>query len=320
MAMLFGKKRRAADAELRRATRPSFESRGWRWEDAAPAPSIELQEAVLRMRRPGGRIWTVGMSELATGPTHGYDACAARIVGYEFVRTSGGTPLGRRAETNAVWLRLPSALPEIRFGDATLPRRDDYGIRLPVLPRMAAGPSERWSAEGFVPAFAADLLTPGFVAALEAAPERSSIVIRAGFAVCYGAPTLEIDVVDARLALLAALLAEVPQTAWGRADPLVAGTGVFPAYASDGARLSLDQRLVAPDWKGYGLQKVTWDQAPTAEATVPLRHGESGDTWVTPPVGSDGIAVGLKIGDVALTAAHAHHTIPTVAESLRAQS
>lgn len=320
--MLFGKKRREADAESRRATKPVFESRGWTWQDAAPPPQMELQEAVLRTKRPYGDIWTVGMSEVTSGNAHAYQATAARIVGYEFVRSQSGTPFGRRAETNAVWLRLPASLPELRLDDTTLPRRKDHGIRLPPLPRLAAGLSARWGVEGFVPAYAADVLSPTLCAALENAPERSSIVIRAGFAVCYGMHDLDVGTVDSRTHLLASVLGLIPEHAWGRADPLVAGTGVSPVGAPDGARLLLLARLTARDWQGYGLHKVPWQDAPTASSTVSLRHREAIDVWENKSNEPPGVHGRLSIGSLGaprFSSTARQRGIPTVAEWMRSQ-
>lgn len=315
--MLFGKKRRAAEAAERQTTRPTFESRGWRWEDAAPPPALEITEAALRARRGHRAIWPIGMSEVASGDAHGYAATAARLVGYEFATTNSGTPLGRRAETNVVWMSLPQVLPEIRFGDATLPDRDDTGVRLPPVPRSGAGPSARWSVEGFIPAFAGDLLTPAFIGALEAAPARTPVVIRAGVILTYGSETLSTDAVDARLALLATLLHHVPEAAWGRADALVSGTGVSPKDAPDGPALRLDERLVSRDWQGYGLQKVDWREAPTAEGSVMLKHRDAVDLWPTDAAASPGISAGIRLGGIPLTPTPSAHGIPTVAATVR---
>ncbi|NYD67792.1 hypothetical protein [Agromyces atrinae] len=299
--MLFGKRRRAAQARERQSTRETFVARGWRWEDAAPPPDMEISEAAMRARRGHRAIWPTGMSEVASGTAHGYAATAARLVGYEFTTTNTGTPLGRRVETNLVWLRLPQSLPEIRFGDATLPDRADAGVRLPPLDRSPAGPSERWSVEGFIPDFARDLLTPGFVAALETAPERTPVVIRDGVILTYGAESLDVAAVDARLDLLATLLGRVPADAWGRADALVAGTGVSPHMASDGPALRLDERIVERDWKGFGLQKVDWRETPTAQTAVVLKHREAMDVWPTTPDDAPGLSIDLQVGGIAIT-------------------
>lgn len=315
--MLFGQKRLEAEAATRQATRPVFDARGWTWQDAAPPPAIEITEAAMRARRSSD-IWPTGMSEVVSGQAHGYQAHAARLVGYEHTVGSGGNAWGELREVNLVWMQLPAALPEIRFGDGTLRRGKDYGIRLPwIPPQSPTWPSQRWSVEGFIPAFAHDLSTPGFVAALEAAPERCPVVIRAGFILCYGADTLDVATVDARLALLATLLQHVPEGCWGRADALVAGTGVFPQEQGDGARLRLDQRLIARDWKGYGLNKVDWRDTPTAEDTVYLKHGESHDVWDDDPPG-DGI-IGFSIGKTRILGSPTNHGIPTVASTLDPQ-
>ncbi|WP_243226560.1 hypothetical protein [Microbacterium sp. CIAB417] len=310
----FGKKRREADAAARRATRPVFEARGWKWEDATPPPALEIAEAAMRARRSQD-IWPTGMSEVVTGEAHGHQATAARLVGYEHNTGSGGNSWGERREVNLVWMRLPAALPEIRFGDTTLGRGKDYGIRLPWIPPMSPNwPSSRWSVEGFIPAFAIDLLTPGFRSALEVAPTRCPIVIRAGFILTYGSETLDVATVDARLALLASLVEQVPSSCWGRADALVAGTGVFPQELADGSGLRLEQRLVARDWKGYGLNKVDWRDTPTAEGTVTLKLGEAHDVWEnTPP--ADG-TIGIRIGKMRLLGTPTDRGIPTVASTL----
>ncbi|MEV7694598.1 hypothetical protein AB0N73_14835 [Microbacterium sp. NPDC089189] len=312
----FGKKRRQKDALDRAAVRPSFEAAGWRWEDATPPPALEIQEAALRVRPREGAIWPTGMSEVATGDAHGYPATAGRLVGYEYGTTNSGTKFGHRVETNVLWLRLPDVLPEIRFGDATLSRRDDHGVRLPPLPRPPFGPSARWSVEGFIPAFAADLLTPGFVSALETAPERTPVVIRAGHILTYGFPTHDLVAVQARAALLAALLQHVPAAAWGRADALVAGTGVSPRDAEDGPALRLDHRLIARDWKGQGLQKIDWRETPTAEYAVTLSHREAVDVWEGPSDAEPGLSIGLDVAGLPVTRARNVSGVPTVASTL----
>jgi hypothetical protein len=311
--VLSGKDRREAEAAARRGTRPVFEARGWQWQDAAPPPAIEITEAAMRTRRSQD-IWPTGMSEVVTGQAHGYQATAARLVGYERTTASGGNSWGELREVNLVWMQLPAALPEIRLGDDTLGRGEDYGIRLPPLSRTAAGPSARWSVEGFIPAFANDLLTPGFIAALEAAPARCPIVIRAGFILTYGAETLDVASVDARLAMLATLLHDVPAEAWGRVDPLVAGTGVFSQEVEDGDGLRLDQRLIARDWKGRGLSKVDWHDTATAEKTVYLKLGEAHDVWENPPP-ADG-TLGVFLGKKRLLGSPRDFGIPTVASTL----
>lgn len=313
--MLFGKRRRAAHALERQATRESFVARGWQWDDAAPPPAIEITEAALRALPRQRAIWPTGMSEVASGEAHGHDATAARLVGYEFTTTNSGTPVGRRIETNLVWLHLPQSLPEIRFSDTTLPARDDAGVRLPPLHHPHAGLTERWSVEGFIPDFADDLLTPDFVAALETAPERAPVVIRAGVILTYGAESLDVAVVDARLDLLATLLGRIPAGAWGRADALIAGTGVSPRTAPDGPQLRLEERLVARDWKGFGLHKVDWRETPTAETAVVLKHREAVDVWPTTPDDSPGVSVHLGVGGA--SGARSTHGIPTVASTLR---
>ncbi|WDG18467.1 hypothetical protein [Microbacterium sp. Clip185] len=324
----FGSRRREADAAARRATRPVFESRGWQWEDAAPPPSIEIAEAAFRATT-SDEIWPTGMSEVVTGQVNGREITAARLVGYVQNRGNLGNAWGDRYETNLVWMRLPASLPEIRFGDQTLRRRNDYGIKLtprrpndygiklpPIPPLGPVWPSTRWSVEGFIPAFAQDLLTPAFVAALEAAPERSPIVIRAGVILTYGAETLDVASVDARIALLASLVDAVPAAAWGRADALVAGTGVFPIVMQDGAALRLDDRLVARDWKGYGLSKVDWRDTPTAKSSVVMKLGEVREVWDEEPPNVAPTGFTVRFDRTVLAGGPIDRGIPTVKSTL----
>lgn len=315
----FGSKRREADAAARRATRPEFEARGWHWEDAAPPPSIEISEAAFRAT-PAKEIWPTGMSEVVTGQAHGHDVTVARLVGYLQRRGNKGNAWGDRYETNLIWMRLPASLPEIRFGDQSLRARDDYGIKLPPIPPLGpVWPSARWSVEGFIPAFAQDLLTPEFVAALETAPERSPVVIRAGVILTYGAEALDVASVDARIALLASLVDAVPAAAWGRADALVAGTGVFPIVMKDGAALRLDDRLIARDWKGYGLQKVDWRETPTAEGMVSLKLGEARDVWDDEAPNAAPTGLTVRFGRTLLAGGPIDRGIPTVKSTLHQQ-
>lgn len=313
--MLFGRKKREAEAELRRQMRPQVLTNGWQWEDAAPPPPLEVQEAVLRMRSPYGRIWTVGVSESVSGVLRSHAFRAGRLVGYAYGTTNSGTPYGRLATAHAVWMRLPGTLPEIRLEDATLPARDDLGLRLPPIPVGAGG---RWSVQGFIPSFATDLLTPDVVAWLDTAPQRCTVVVRAGFAIAYGAEVFDAQTIASRAELLAGLIERVPPGAWNRADALVAGTGVFPVEAPDGAALRLDERLVARDWQGYGLQRIPWEDAPTAKNSVVLRHRDAVDVWPAgeTPAAPSGPSLGFRIGGGAMIGAAPRPRVATVASTL----
>ncbi|MDY0829860.1 hypothetical protein SK224_12075 [Microbacterium sp. BG28] len=314
--MLFGRKKREAEAELRRQIRPQVLAAGWEWEDAAPPPPLEVQEAVLRMTRPYGRIWTVGVSESVSGALRSHAFRAGRLVGYAYGTTNSGTPYGRLATAHAVWMSLPGTLPEIRLEDATLPARDDLGLRLPPIPIGVGG---RWTVQGFIPSFATDLLTPEVVAWLDTAPPRCTVIIRAGLVIAYGADAFDAPSIATRAELLAGLIERVPTGAWNRADALVAGTGVFPVEAPDGAALRLDERLVARDWQGYGLQRIPWEDAPTAESSVVLRHRDAVDVWradEAPTTSSPGVAVGFRLGHAASGGAVARPRIATVASTL----
>lgn len=255
------------------------------------------------------------MAETATGTVDGRPFTAGRLVGYAYRTSNSGTAFGDRETANAVWLMLPGALPEIRLVDAT-GAEVDHGLPLPPL-RLPATLGPRWRAEGFTPAFAADLLTPRVVAVLDGAPPCSAVVIRAGMAIVYGMPAWHAATIEASLRFLQELVAAVPAECWGRADALTAGIGVFPYDLPAGA-LRLEQRLVAPNWKGFGLAaKVAWEQAAEAPRSVVLTRGQVGDVWDLPPraEASPSVSVGLRIGGAQL-AADSNHGIPTVASTL----
>jgi hypothetical protein len=116
--------------------------------------------------------------------------------------------------------------------------------------------------------------------------------------------------------MLATLLHYVPASAWGRADALVAGTGVFPIESEDGAALRLDDRLIARNWKGRGLQQVDWRETPTAEGMVSLKLGEARDVWEDTPSGSDEAALTIRFGRTMLAGAPLDRGIPTVKSTL----
>jgi hypothetical protein len=314
--MLFGNKKRER-AAARDELRSRAEAAGWRWRDAAEAPAIEIREAAFRRARQTGPIWTTGMADVIEGETAGRPFVAARLVGYAYSTTNSGTPGGDRVTTNAVWMPLPAMLPEIRFVDSDRAATRDYGLQLPPLPSLVPL-SPRWSVEGFSPAFAADVLQPPFVSALEAAPAGSTIVIRAGRILAYGDPVADVESIAARAGLLAALIEAVPAACWGRADALVGGTGVFPFDLPDGAGLHPTQRLVAPDWTGHGLAKVPWQEAPAAPRSVALRHRESVDVFDIAPGQGSPLAVGLSAAGAPLVHPGSGSGIPTVASTLAA--
>lgn len=319
LSVMFGSRKRAERAEAREALRAEVESRGWTWREAAPPPPIEVREAALREIRRPSPIWTIGMAETATGIVDGAPFTAGRLVGYAYRTSNSGTAFGDRETANAVWLALPGALPEIRLVDTTGPD-DDHGLPLPPLPAPTAF-APRWRAEGFIPAFAADLLTPQIAAALHGAPSCSAVVIRAGIAIVYGMPTWDVATIEAALRFLQAFAGAVPAQCWGRADALTAGTGVFPYDLPAGA-LRLEQRLVAPNWKGFGLAaKVGWEQAVEAPRSVVLTRGQVGDVWDLPPRSgaTSSVSVGLRIGGAQL-GPDSNHGIATVASTLASRT
>ncbi|WP_460772892.1 hypothetical protein [Microbacterium sp. GXF7504] len=310
--MVFGRRKRERErdrAELQEAAA----RHGWRWRDAAEPPAPEIREAVFRAVRPHKHIWTTGLADVVDGTHDAAPFVAGRLVGYAYSTTNQGTPGGNRVTTNVVWRALPAALPEIRFVDGSGQATTDLGLTLP--PITTTGLSPRWRVEGFTPAFAADLLTPAFRAALETAPAGTTVVLRAGVAIATGHPRGDEAAVRARLDLLAAITAAVPDGCWGRADALVAGTGVFPFDMTDGAGLDLRARLVRPDWQGYGLAKIPWQDAPTAPRMVVLRHSEAVDVWDVAPGGGT-LSAGLRVGNAQIGGPARRPDIPTVASTL----
>lgn len=314
--MVFGRRKRERErdrAELQEAAARL----GWRWRDAAEPPAPEIREAVFRAVRPHKHIWTTGLADVVDGTHDGAPFVAGRLVGYAYSTTNQGTPGGDRVTANVVWRTVPAPLPEIRFVDGSHESTADLGLALPPITTTALGP--RWRVEGFSPAFAADLLTPAFAAALEAAPAGTSVVLRAGVAIATGHPRSDEATVRARLDVLAALVAAVPEGCWGRADALVAGTGVFPFDMPDGARLDLRTRLVRPDWQGYGLAKIPWQEAPTAPRMVVLRHREAVDVFDVAPGGGP-LSAGLRVGNTQVGGPARRPDIPTVASTLHGGS
>ena len=290
------------------------EAEGWTWSEAQPPPAFEISEAALRQDRGTLRIWTIGIAEVVDGTVGDRSFRGGRLVGYRYDTTNGGIPFGDLLQTNAIWMPLPASLPEIRLADTTA-TATDYGLSLPPLqpPRT---PDGRWQIETFIPAFAGDLLQPAFLTALAALPPLSAIVIRAGVILAYGSPTLDVPTVRALTRTLSALIDSVPDTAWGRADPLVAGTGVFPHRLRGGSELVLGERLVRPDWQGYGLsQKVPWQDAADAPKSVTLRRSEARDHWPAPQGARPGVSANIQIGGVTLGPV-VRPDIPTVASTL----
>lgn len=321
--MLFGRKKREAAAAAAQEYRVQVEAAGWRWRDAAPPPSIEICEAALRSHRGRGLnagtfqpVWPIGMAEVVDGAVDGRPFTAAKLAGYARGNTRSGTVYGDLTDAHLVWTALPGSVPELRLVD-TFAAAPDHGVRLPP---MASPPwmSARWSVEGFVPQFAAELLTPEFVTALEALPADTTVVFRAGVIIAYGWSTSDVVALRTRVAALGALLDAVAPQCWGRADALLAGTGVFPYALRDGAALRLDQRLVSRDWKGLGVGTSPWQETPDLPRTVYPKMTERGDTWDVPPGIRPGLTIGFGTGGAVANAAR--HGIPTVAETLRAGS
>lgn len=312
--MWFGKSRK--EREARRELEVAAQQAGWQWAEASPPPSIELEEAAMRESH-AGPIWTIGMSDVVRGVVRDIEFQSARLVGYAFHTTNSGTPLGDLALAHAVWITLPGALPEIRISDLTIPAKKDFGLRLPPLaiPPIA----DRFQIEGFIPQFASELLTPPFVESLASFPPGRTIVIRAGAMIAYGPEPLDADAIAAITAHLAHLSTLVPASAWGRADALTAGTGVFPRTARDGVRLSLHDRLVRRDWLGFGIQKLSWQEAASPSGSIFIKHRDSVDVWETGPGAAaqrPGLSVGFRLGGTEHHGAAPSHGIPTVASTL----
>ncbi|WAC69389.1 hypothetical protein [Microbacterium sp. SL75] len=311
--MIFGKRKREEAAQRRATLRHDVTSQGWSWNDAQPPCPFELTEASLRGEHSFD-IWPVGLSEVIDGSVEKRAFRAARLIGYRYSTTNGGLPYGDRRETTGVWLELPASLPELRMVD-TLATEKDLGLALPPLEpsRTADG---RWQVEGFVPAFATDLLQPAFVEVLSSLPPLSAVVIRAGVILAYGLRDYDVPTIRAVAHTLDALLDRVPASSWGRADALVAGVGVFPNHDADGPRLVLDRRLVHPDWKGYGLgNKIPWQEAPDAPSNVLMKRSEAIDRWEAPSGARPGLNVSAHVGSASLGTA-TPRGIPTVASTL----
>lgn len=241
--MIFGKRRHEQTAQQREELKAAAAEQGWRWSDAQPAPAFELSEAALRGPERF-KIWTVGLGDVVDGMVNTRPFRAARLIGYDYTTTNGGIPYGDRRETSAVWIDLPDSLPEIRLVDASSTEKDE-GLPLPPL-NPARTTDGRWRVEGFVPQFASDLLHSTFVTALATLPPLTAVVIRAGMILAYGLQRYDAQTIRTVATTLAALIEAVPGNAWGRADALVAGTGVFPRRVPGGASLSLDQPSCAP--------------------------------------------------------------------------
>ncbi len=133
-----------------------------------------------------------------------------------------------------------------------------------------------------------------------------------GFLIAYGMRAHDASTIGPVADSLAALIDAVPSGAWGRSDVLVAGLGVFPRRTVGGAELRLEQRLVRPDWKGYGLGgKVQWRQASDALKHVTMSRREAVDVWDVPPGTPSGIYIGTQAGgsDVPTVASAPHHGV-----------
>lgn len=318
---MFESKKRKLAAAARPQLQADAARAGWTWEPAAPPPQLELREAGLRVKdlwNTGRRdAWVIGIADALSGRAGAYEAHAGCLVGYAFGTNQGRQASYRQVSTNAVWLTLPASLPEIRFVDTTAADRET-GVRLPPIAQPPAL-SPRWRVEGFVPAFATDVVTPAFAAALDALPSLNAVVLRAGFALVYGLPTLASSFTVATA--LAAILDAVPAACWGRADRLIAGYGVFPHLIPDGPLLKLDQRLIEPEWGSFGVDKVVpWQQAPDAPSTIWVQQDK--EVRVTPlnraanpaeggrTLGASVLVGGVRIGS-------APPALPTVAAAER---
>lgn len=311
--MIFGKRRREEAARRRDALRRGADELGWTWTDAQPPAPFETAEAILRGHREF-RVWPVGLTEVIDGVIDGHAFRASRVVGYDYSTTNGGIPYGDRRETCAVWMELRAPLPELRLVD-TKTSAKDLGLALPVLnpPRTADG---RWQVEGFVPAFAFDLLHHRFVTALSAFPLVTAIVVRAGRILAYGVEPSDLPTIRAVARSLATLVENIPERAWGRTDALIAGTGVFPSRVRSGAETTLDRRLIRPDWKGYGLgEKVPWQTVPDAPRHVIMKRSEAIDRWDESPAEHSGFFISASFGNWVIGPENPHG-ISTVASTL----
>ncbi|MDQ1175424.1 hypothetical protein [Microbacterium sp. SORGH_AS_0421] len=97
-----------------------------------------------------------------------------------------------------------------------------------------------------------------------------------------------------------------------QAGRLVAGFGVFSRRTIGGAGLRPEQRLVRPDWKGYGLGgKVPWPQASDAPKHVTMSRRKAVDVWDVPPGTSSGLYIGTRAGgsDLPAVASALHHGV-----------
>lgn len=311
--MIFGKRRHEQTAQQREELKAAAAEQGWRWSDAQPAPAFELSEAALRGPERF-KIWTVGLGDVVDGMVNTRPFRAARLIGYDYTTTNGGIPYGNRRETSAVWIDLPDSLPEIRLVDASSTEKDE-GLPLPPL-NPASTTDGRWRVEGFVPQFASDLLHSTFVTALATLPPLTAVVIRAGMILAYGLQRYDAQTIRTVATTLAALIEAVPGNAWGRADALVAGTGVFPRRVPGGASLSLDQRLVRPDWKGFGLaEKVPWPDAPGAPKNVMLKRSEAVEVWEPTHDDAPGFSLSAQFGRATIGSGMPPG-IPTVASTI----
>ena len=268
----------ASASAMRQSAQELARAAGWQWSTAAPAPAMEIGEAVFR-EDGRFRAWPIGMSEVVTGTTrNGRQFFAGHLVGYS-IDVGGKSSIVNRRDENLVAVTLPDLLPEIRLVDLEASNGPGFGVVLPTLPPPAWMPA-RWQVQGFVPEFAAELLTPRFIDVLATAPANCTVVIRHGSVVCCRDLRADFESIRDRVAFLDRLVDAVPAGSWHRTSPVAAGAGIFRTTASLGdlnrpRRFhSQAERLDHLDWLGGELALIPWQQAPDLPLTtrVPSAH------------------------------------------------
>lgn len=263
-----------AARERRLTLRDVSVQRGWRWEDVAPPPALEVCEAVAFSKRDkvylrflsfdsnkrmhGLRLATVGLTQVVSGMQRGYGFTAAHLIAYT-VGYESRTVTGTRADENFVSVELPSLLPEVRIIDTQIPESRDFGLMLPQ--QLVSGLPPRWRLEGFSEPFLRDLLSPNVIALLQNAPPRCTIVIRAGNIICSGDLVADADSVLARLEFLIALIENIPEFCWQRADADVAGFGMTAMVEGWMPLLDQAKRSDGKAWTGNKAFYVPWELA-----------------------------------------------------------